>query len=234
MPKVATKNRIADNGETTEKKVTRLPSRECNIPVLEKRSISLKLRGDRPLMMCNKMNIAEDIANAYGDPDKKKPLERLSDDEMYKRAFYVMPSSKFEAPSPKALYGIVASGIKKCFDAGIRTTGINDNTRVGNISKAFHIMAEEGGLCRIHFKKLVRDIRPVNIGSGQKTVPQMRHRPMFLDWYCDVKIIYNPKVIGPNEIVNLGMHAGQYIGWGELRAQKKMGECGGFIIEEVK
>jgi hypothetical protein len=91
-------------------------------------------------------------------------------------------------------------------------------------------MADEAGLCKLKFKSIERDVRPVNIGSGQKTVPQMRHRPMFHGWTVDLKIRYNVKVITAEQIVNLLMHAGLYIGWGELRAEKKQGECGGFTV----
>lgn len=205
------------------------------IPQLVKATCKLRLIGDRPLLINNKMNVAEEVAERYGPQGKSASVKApaASYDEQYARAFYVMPSSRFPAPNPKGLYGIPASGIRKCAAKGARPAGITDNTTIGLINNSFSIMADEGGLCRLYFKELVRDIRAVNIGSGQKTVPQMRHRPMFRGWHVDVTVMYNPKVLSPEQIVNLFMHAGQFIGLHEMRAEKKQGECGGFVVESV-
>lgn len=203
-----------------------------NIPSVEQGELLVTIKGDSPLLVNNKMNVAESIAEQYSGKGKSGYVKPgpISDDERYAMAFYVLPSSKFQPPSPKGLYGIPASGLKKCADKAIRTTGINDNTTIGVISRSFRVMADEAGLCKLKFKSIERDVRPVNIGSGQKTVPQMRHRPMFHGWTVDLKIRYNVKVITAEQIVNLLMHAGLYIGWGELRAEKKQGECGGFTV----
>ena len=206
--------------------------RMINIPPVEQGELLITIKGDSPLLVNNKMNVAESIAEQYSGKGKSGYVKPgpVSDDERYAMAFYTMPSSKFPAPSPKGKYGIPASGLKKCADKAIRTTGINDNTTIGVISRSFRVMADEAGLCKLKFSRLTRDVRPVNIGSGQKTVPQMRHRPMFHDWSVDLRIRYNTKVITDEQIVNLLMHAGLYIGWGELRAEKKQGECGGFMV----
>jgi len=210
--------------------------RRIDIPPLMQGQIRLQLIGDRPLLVNNKLNVADDVAAQYSGAGKAARIKKdpLSIEEQYRRAFYVLPSSKYQAPDKRAKYGIVASGTKKCVCAAIRTTGITDNTTIGLISNSFWVLADEAGLCKITFDKLEMDTRPVNIGSGQKTVPQMRYRPMFHGWKCTVSVTYNPKVLGPEQIINLFMHAGQYIGWGELRAQKKQGECGGFVIKAVE
>jgi len=146
-----------------------------------------------------------------------------------------MPDSKYPAPHPKGSYGIPLSGIKKCVNAAIRLTGITDNTTIGLIQRSFFVLSDSGSyLAPIRFKKLERDIRPVNIGSAQKTTPIMRHRPMFHDWSVEVRVQYNDRVLSPEQIVNLFMYAGQYVGWGEMRAQKAQGECGGFIVKECR
>jgi len=231
---VATKNRIADNGEP-KKQTT--PTRLLEIPPLQQEEIELILVGDRPLMVNNKMNVAEEIADTYGGPGGKaasRIKRKATPDEAYARAFYVMPSSKHAPPNLKAEYGIPASGLKKCADKAIRTTGITDNTSVGEIAKSFFVLADEGGLIGIKFDRLERDIRPVNVGSGQKTVPQMRHRPMFYGWSLKIRLVYNPLKVTPESLANLFNHAGQYIGLCEMRAEKKQGECGGFIVQASK
>ena len=206
-----------------------------DIPKLKLVSTIISLEGDRPLLVNNKLGIAERIAGQYDSVGKTKPkLEALSPDEQYALAFYVLPNSKFQPPSPKGDYGIPCSGLKKCVCSAIRTAGFTDNTTIGLISKSFWILEDSGGFCRLSFKRLERDIRPVNIGSGQKTVPSMRHRPMFHDWKIQVKVRYNPKVLSPEALVNLFMHAGQFIGLCEMRAEKKQGQCGGFVVANHK
>lgn len=226
------KKRISLNGQK-DKQVDQKLRRLIDIPALQSYEIGVTITGDRPLLVNNKMNVAEDIANTYGGPGGKASAPRkvqATPDEAYVRAFYVMPSSKVAPPNPKAKYGVPSSGIKKCLDKAIRTTGITDNTTIGQISRSFFVLEDEAGLCLLKFKRLERDIRPVNIGSGQKTVPSMRHRPMFHDWSIDLRIKLNPLMITPEAIINLINHAGQYIGLCEMRAEKKQGQCGGFYV----
>jgi len=231
-------SRISRNGKSkSEEQITQRVRRMIDIPALQSHEMCVTISGDRPLMVNNKMNVAEDIAKTYGGPGGKASATKMvkaTDDEAYSRAFYVMPSSKAKPPSPKALYGVPASGLKKCFDKAIRTTGITDNTTIGQIGRSFFVLEDEAGLCLIKFKRLERDIRAVNIGSGQKTVPSMRHRPMFHDWSIDLRIKMNPLMITPEAIINLINHAGQYIGICEMRAEKKQGQCGGFYVSGVK
>jgi len=206
--------------------------KKISVPQLVIAETVITIKGTNPLLVNNKMGIAQSVAERYGGQGgKTKSVDTIPTvEQAYAMAFYKMADTKFEPPSPKGRYGIPASGIKKCICSAIRTAGFTDNTEIGLVGKSFWVMADSIGLCLIKFKKLERDIRPVNIGSGQKTVPQMRHRPMFHDWSCDLRIRYNPGVLGPESMVNLIMHAGQYIGLCELRAEKKQGECGGFVV----
>ena len=210
--------------------------RKIDIPELEQGEFTLQLVGDRPLMVNNKLAVAKEVAEQYSGIGKAGAVKKkhVSTDDQYARAFYVMPYSKYEAPSPKAKYGIPASGIKKCVCKAIRTTGITDNTTIGLISNSFWIMEQGSGFVEIAFDSFVEDVRAVNIGSGVKTVPQMRHRPLFHGWSVDVIVRYNERVLTQEQIVNLFMHAGQYIGLCEMRAEKKQGSCGGFNVKPGK
>lgn len=226
VKKTAKRLRMADNGEPE-------PIHSVLIPELKQAEFHLWLLGDRPLMVNNKLNVAVTIAELYGGPGGKsssvKPVPRTVE-QQYADAFYVMPDSKYPAPHPKGRYGVPASGIKKCACSAIRTTGITDNTTIGLIGKSFWVMEDGGGFCLIE-GKFTHDVRAVNIGSGAKTVPAMRHRPIWNDWQMKLRIKYNAKVLSPEQIVNLFMHAGQYIGLCELRAEKKQGACGGFVVK---
>lgn len=221
-------NRIAGkNGKAPTEKL-------IEIPPLMQNEITLTLIGDRPLLVNNKMSVAEAIADRYTGPGGKVAsidTTKLTNDEAYVKAFYVMPSSKYEPPDKRAKYGIPTSGIKKCACKAIRHTGITDNTTIGVIGKAFFILSDAGGLNAITFKTLERDIRMTNIGSGQKTVPKMTHRPMFHEWRVSLRIRFNEKLLNEKTIINLFMHAGAYIGLCEMRAEKNQGECGGFYVK---
>ena len=204
------------------------------IPPLSKSICKLRLVGDSPLLVHNKLGVTERLHRRYSGPGGKgsAPKEdNLTDDEKYLCAFYVMPGSKYDPPDPRAWYGVPTNGIKKAAVTAIRLTGESDNTVVGVISKSFFLLSDGGGLSRLKFEKLTQDVRGVNVGSGQKTRPELRFRPAFHDWSVNLTIRYNAKLLTPELIANLFMHAGQYVGICELRAEKRQGECGGFDVE---
>ena len=210
----------------------------------------LRLVGDSPMLVNNKMSVAWDVAARYsGDAPKTKkpPMRKRTPDEQYAGAFYVLPSStcqpfmagpggqnvKFAEPLLNGLYGVPSSGVAKCLRKAIRTAGFTDNTTIGLIGKSFRVLEDEGGCTLLRHNGFQRDARPVNIGSGQKTVPDIRYRPLFLEWELHVKVVYNSGILSLTQLANLANHAGQYIGLCELRAEKGQGECGGFRIDSL-
>ena len=231
--KTTMKNRIAANGQTKKAAGKKDDVQVIEIAAPEKRLVEMVLVGDRPLLVNNKYNVAEELDAMYHGPGGKsgaiKPPDKTKD-EQYLMAFYVMPSSKHKPPNPKGKYGIPTSGIKKCFMAGVRCSGIRDNTTIGTLQKGVTILSDGGGLCQITFDRLERDVRPVNVG---KSMPQMRHRPMFHGWKCKIRVQYNPQVISIEGLINVFNFSGPWIGMCELRAQKGQGECGGFTVESV-
>jgi hypothetical protein len=212
------------------------------IPKFERRVMMIRLVGDRPLLVNNKMSAAWRMDETYGPGPKRPPKEKPIPDELFSGTFYTMPSSPWkmsmlgeEQVFPKldgsdSLFGIPASGVKKCLQKGIRPTGLSDNITVGNLGKSFEVVADEGGMILLRHNGYVRDARPVNIGSGQKATPSIRHRPLFDEWELHVRLIYNQKITSQEMLSNLAMHAGQFIGLCELRSEKLQGECGGFVV----
>jgi hypothetical protein len=225
---VATKKKSVKK-TTTAGETTHIVS----IPALKQATTTLTLIGDRPLLVNNKLSVAQAIADRYGPGGDPTAKHKPTGPEQYLNSFYTLPDSKHPAPHKKGRYGVPTSGIKKCVCSAIRTTGVTDNTTIGLIGKSFWVLEDCGGLNLIHHNGFEEDIRPVNIGSGGKTVPDMRHRVRFDEWKLIIKVSYNIKVLNPEAIVNLFMHAGQYIGLCENRAEKKQGQCGGFIVEGI-
>jgi len=216
--------------------MARKPSSEgMQIPRLEQQIGIFRFIGDTPLLLNNKMSTAWAVAARYqGGKTKKVSVDELSFDEQYAGAFYTLPSTPQPAPHTKGLYGVPASGIKKCLQKGIRPAGFTDNTTIGQIQKAFRVLEDEGGLCLIRHNGFDKDARPVNIGSGTKTVPNIRYRPIFPEWEIHVRIVFNTRILSVEQLANLILYAGQYIGLCELRAEKAQGECGGFTVESKK
>lgn len=217
-------------------KTDELAPQVMTIPTLEVGKCKLRLVGEGPLMVNNKLAVAWAVAERYQRKGgtKKPPMPVRTPEEEFEGAFYVLPSSPEQPPHPNGLYGVPASGIKKCMQKAIRLAGFTSNTDIGVIGRSFNVRADEGGLCLVRHNGFVKDARPVNIGSGQKTVPNIRHRPLFDEWEIHVLINFNSALLGPEQLANLANHAGHYVGLCEMRAEKQQGECGGFGIDEFK
>jgi len=205
------------------------------IPPLEMGVMKLRLVGDSALLVNNKAAVVEELAERYGpEGGAGKTIKRnkRSYDEQFLGSFYVTSDTKYAPPHPKATYGIPTTGVKKCAVSAIRQTGITSTSDIGLISRAFFIPSGPDGLTPIKFKQIKRDIGVVSEGQ-QKKVPAYRHRGAFYGWSCDITIKYNAKILSPEQIVNLFMHAGVYIGLCERRAEKKIGDYGGFYVEAI-
>jgi len=206
--------------------------KRIEIPALQQKEMHLTLAGDRPLLVNNKMGMIKYIHEKYHQPGGKSAavqVPELTDDEKYLLAFYTMPDSPYPAPNPKGHYGIPTSGILKCACTAIRSCGFTDNAAIGLIGRSFSVKGVDGGggLSRIKFRKLVRDVRGVTEGK----CPALRHRPMFLDWSITISVLFNVRILSEEAVVNLFMNAGQYVGLCEMRKEKKQGECGGFVVK---
>jgi len=237
----ATTNRIKkaqrSNGAATKAKAAkgRTVTKVITIPALVQKEMTVLIVGDRPLLVNNKMAVAVELAERY-DPNSGgatgdvKPAPRTPS-EQYEGSFYVLPDSKYPAPHPKGRYGVPASGIKKCMCSAVGLTGITDNPTIGRIQRSFWVMEDAGGFCLIKGKPEhdERMTQPKNM-----SVPKMAHRARWDKWSIKLRIKFNPLVLSEGAIVNLLMHAGQYIGLCELRAEKKQGSCGGFVVDVPK
>jgi len=64
--------------------------------------------------------------------------------------------------------------------------------------------------------KAVHDTRPVRLESG---VADLRNRPRYDSWACELKIQFDADLLSANDVVNLLSRAGATVGVGELRPQ---------------
>jgi hypothetical protein len=224
-------SKASGNGKAaaTKKSVPKI----IEIPAMQVREMTIKIVGDRPLLVNNKAAVMVELAKGYspgggGGTGPKPPA--LTREQVYAASLYLLPDSEHPAPDPRGRYGVPTSGIKKCFCAAIAQTGVTNNAVIGKMQKAFSIMEDAGGLCLLQGGKPQHDQRPACLNG----VPQERDRGRWDTWFIKLRIKFNPLVFSEETLVNLAMHAGYYIGLCELRAEKKQGECGGFVVDLPK
>jgi hypothetical protein len=140
------------------------------------------------------------ITHKFSDRQKKAMLDkqmgkpntgREKRDPMreYKESLYVLPDGS---------YGIPGAAFKNAMVAACRLT---DGLPMTKAALAFHITAE---LVKIKGKPQMRE-DVVRLESG---VSDLRYRAEFLQWSCEVPIVFNENTISLEQIINLVELAG--------------------------
>ena len=191
--------------------------------------ITLKVVGASPLMMhkfSTKMKKQMEEKQTARDATKKKREPKDYKAE-FNAARYISTAGWDGVPSTMFRHAMIAA---------CRTiSGLAMTQAKG----AFFVKAdgrekEEGiGLIKI-IGKVTHDTRPVRLESG---VADMRNRPRYDDWSCNVTIEYDADRLSANDIANLLARAGLQVGIGELRPQGKRsfgGDFGMWTVETAK
>lgn len=79
--------------------------------------------------------------------------------------------------------------------------------------------------------KGAHDTRPVRLESG---VADMRNRPRYDSWECELQIQYDADIVSASDVLNLLARAGAKYGIGELRPNAKKGFGGDFGLWAVR
>lgn len=114
--------------------------------------------------------------------------------------------------------GIPAGAFRAAMIAACRRV---DGLPMTQAKGAFFIIAdgrdETDGtpLIRIH-GKVAHDTRPVRLENG---VADLRNRPRYDSWACELKIQFDADLLSANDVANLLARAGATVGVGELRPQ---------------
>ena len=192
-------------------------------------SITLKAVGISPLMMhkfSTKMKKQMEEKQTAKDATKKKREPKDYKAE-YNAARYV---------STKGWDGVPAAMFRHAMIAACRTISGLPMTQAKG---AFFVKPEgyekEDNLALIKINgKPVHDTRPVRLESG---VADMRNRPRYDDWWCNVTIEFDADRLSANDVANLFARAGLQVGIGELRPMGKKafgGDYGMWTVETAR
>jgi hypothetical protein len=196
-----------------------------SIPAMKEETFSVKLVGTSPLIVNKFSNKAKQAMEDKQQKKAKQARPKREPEQEYLAACYVMPGSK-QAGEKGALYGIPAAGIK---NAAVTATRYVEGMTATFARGAFFVMDDGGGLVQIEYSEMRMREDAVRLASPSRPL-DLRYRPEFLDWSCDVRIRYNASAITPEQIINLFNVAGFSVGLCEWRAEKN-GQNGGFRIE---
>jgi hypothetical protein len=132
--------------------------------------------------------------------------------------------SLYPLPGKKKAYGFPASAFKKAMVSACRyVDGINMTYATG----AFHVDADLIEI-RSPAPRMREDI--VRLSSGMKVTADLRYRGLFAPgWKMSIPVTFNQNAITAQSIANLLNIAGQNIGVGEWRPEKK-GNFGRFNV----
>lgn len=191
----------------SEQEVTKLPA-------LEIRDFTIQIVGTTPLIV---HAFSEKGRKAIEEKQQKKAKAAKAardPEEEYRGCFYLMPGSG-PAGTKTARYGIPAAGFKKGAISACRYT---DGLTMTKANGAFFVLDDGGGLVEIEASDPVMRVDTVRIGPNK--VLDMRYRPEFAEWKCNLRIRYNAANLSAEQIVNLFHHAGFHVGYGEMRPEK--------------
>jgi hypothetical protein len=185
-------------------------------------TITIRVQGDTPLIMNHWSQKAKEIMRLTqmgGAKPKKAPKDPAAciDDATY-----------FISRNPERI-GFPALAFKKA----IVTAALTFDAKKSQFSRAFHVLPDarlaDGPMVEIFYKEKVGREDMVRVGMGSA---DLRYRPEFQEWWCNLKIRYDANQISANQLGFAVNQAGFSIGVGEWRVEKS-GESGMFHVAET-
>ncbi len=214
------------NGASARAKPATKPAKEpkktknlvdLTIPPILLKTVKIKIKGTAPLLMHKfSMKAQKQIADKQQGKAKNKKAPKDPKAE-FEAAIYYMPGSKNK-------YGFPASAFKK---AAISACRYVDGVTMTHAKGAFHVLSDLVEI-KIKGKPIMRE-DTVRIGGFGSKVTDLRYRPEFRNWKCELVIRYNTSAITPEQIAHLLNVAGFSIGIGDWRPERE----GSFGMFEV-
>lgn len=192
-------------------------------------SVILRVEGNSPLLLhkfSEKMRkqMEEKQTATNKTKAKREPKDYAAE---FNAARYV---------SVKGWDGVPAAAFRAAMIAACRTI---DGLPMTRAKGAFFIKADgrdkEDGTSLVRLEgKPIHDTRPVRLESG---VADMRNRPRYDEWACELTIEFDADLLSTQDIGALLARAGLQVGIGELRPQAPNsygGDCGMFSVKTAK
>lgn len=157
-------------------------------------------------------NAKEIVKREFGEV-KSKDLRNK--DKEYESCFYYTDEKK---------YGIPA----RAFIGSMLDASVSLDIPKTKIKRALKVI---GDIYELKYKK-IKKREDVVRRSGRNSAPDVRYRPEFIEWNCELYIEYDVNQITPDQIVNLVNQAGFTSGVGDWRpsAPNKPGNHGMFRV----
>lgn len=217
------------NGKTTTNRVAKElakvapKSTTLQVPALELGQCEIQIVGTSSLLVHNfseksRRQMAEKQA---GKPTTKK--EKRDPDGDYFGAMYIISgdprkdqpdtATPISSSDATAVHGVPAVGFKKAMIRGAKMAGaVMTDTRC-----AFHIFGDPAtNLVPIAFEQCRFHEGIVRL---QGKTADLRYRPEYVRWSCVLKIQFNTRLIGIDQLVNLLRNAGFGVGLCEHRPE---------------
>jgi hypothetical protein len=194
--------------------------------------LELRIVGTAPLLM-----------HAFGAKARRMMLDGQMGKKVNKRApkvpendfldaihFMGTPAAKASAAAlKKARYGFPAVAFKA---AVIRAAKVVAGVNMTDTRQMFFVDTDEGELVELECS--VPHMREDVVRIQQTT--DIRHRPQFDKWACNLRIKYNARAVTAEQLVTWFLAAGQSNGIGEWRpgGRSSSGTFGTFTVAEAK
>ena len=186
------------------------------IPELRIERMTVRIKGITPLIT---HRFSEEVlekmaAEQQGAAKVKKPPRN--------------PQAEFEAAcyrTPDGGYGFPAAGVKKAMvSAGQRFAGEKGTELYGAFTIPLELLELECGAPHMREDRVVL--------GGMSRTSSIAYRPEFTPWASTFPIRFNASFITPASLINLLRLAGESVGIGDWRVEKK-GSFGQFEVVEV-
>ena len=187
------------------------------IPRLNTPTVKIKIesiQGSTLLMQKMSKEIKDELDEKYGRTSKGKlkgrqERKQLTEKEIVEGKIWKTPDGEI---------GFPASGFQKALLSMAKLKEL-EGVSGKLISGAVKVL---GNIIPIKFKKKVVN-EDWGKASGMTGAPMKILRPEFIEWSCDLPIMYDESMISLDQIINLFNKAGFYMGIGSWRP----GESGG-------
>lgn len=187
------------------------------LPEIKIRTMRFTIEGDSPMVTHNwDIKALEMIAAKQRGAGKAGKEARVPEAE-FMAGLYVLPECKpvlhdEDAPDfwAEGRFGFKSVGMK----CALVRAATDAQMKMSDARRAFHV---DGDLVEIHGGPPVMDTSMVRIGMGTSDI---RYRPRWDKWHCNVQLRFNAGVISAEQIANLVRIAGFGVGLCEWRPEK--------------